>query len=76
MKMLLKPGGTLIIMHDLSRQSVNDVHKTSDVVKNDRLPASEKVEEMLLLAGYSVLLALDNDDYYFIKAIMTEGNTL
>lgn len=76
MKTLLKPGGALIIMHDLSRQAVNAIHRTSDVVKNDRLPASEKVAEMLQLAGYSVLLALDKDAYYFIKAVMTEENTL
>lgn len=75
MNSLLNPGGALIIMHDLSRQAVNAVHKTSEVVKNDRLPASEKVAEMLQLAGYSVLIATDNDEYYFIRAVKSGGDT-
>ncbi|MDF2875870.1 MAG: ubiE 1 [Sporomusa sp.] len=77
MKQLLKPGGSLIIMHDLSRQAVNSIHKTSDIVKNDRLPEIGKVSEMLGIADYLVAHALDNADCYFIKATTKlEENTV
>lgn len=73
-KHLLKPGGMLVIMHDISRHAVNAIHQTSDIVKNDRLPDSKAVSELLQLAGYSVQTATDNDEYYFIKAVTAEGS--
>jgi demethylmenaquinone methyltransferase/2-methoxy-6-polyprenyl-1,4-benzoquinol methylase len=69
MKTRLKHGGALIIMHDISRQAVNAVHQSSDTVKNDRLPDSSAVAGMLIAAGYEVPVWMDNDEFYFIKAV-------
>ncbi|MDR1702759.1 MAG: methyltransferase domain-containing protein [Sporomusaceae bacterium] len=69
MKKNLIPGGSLIIMHDLSRQAVNAKHASADTVKNDVLPDVLAVAKMLGQEGYSVDAALENDNLYFIKAI-------
>ena len=76
MKVLLKPYGSLVIMHDISRRMVNGIHASSDTVTNDRLPECEKVSEMLLELGYSVHLAQENDEYYFIKGIVNDKTNL
>ena len=66
---LLAPNGSFIIMHDLSRATVNGIHQGSDVVKKDRLPKGLKVAEMLSGSGYEIEAMLDNDELYFIKAV-------
>jgi demethylmenaquinone methyltransferase/2-methoxy-6-polyprenyl-1,4-benzoquinol methylase len=68
MRKMLNFNGSLIIMHDLSRNAVNAVHGTSDTVKNDVLPTVETVSEMLAEAGYCIVNASENDELYFIKA--------
>ncbi len=68
MRSLLRAGGSLIIMHDMSRVAVNAIHKSSRVVTEDRLPEGAAVAAMLTVAGYEVQKAIDNDEKYFIKA--------
>ncbi len=65
----LQDGGTLVIMHDISRHQVNAIHQDSAVVKNDRLPDGETVGGWLTTAGYQVTQTIDTDDRYFIKAV-------
>lgn len=65
---MLVPDGYLVIMHDISRRAVNEIHQSSNVVANDRLPTSEEVTELLIQVGYEVELSLDDDEVYFIKA--------
>lgn len=67
MQALLADGGSLIIMHDISRAAVNSIHSTSEVVKEDRLPPSSVVGAMLTQAGFEVITALDNEELYFVK---------
>ena len=69
MKTLLKPDGILVIMHDISRQAVNSIHQTSEVVKNDRLPECSVVKRMIAGPGLDVVAAYENDKLYFVKAI-------
>ena len=69
MKAMLKQGGALIIMHDISRKAVNSLHASSTAVKDDVLPDVNLVAAMLQSAGYSILNAMENDELYFIKAI-------
>lgn len=64
---LLAPSGSLVIMHDISRQAVNSIHKTSEVVKEDRLPPSFVVAEMLKQSGFVIEEAFDNEEIYFVK---------
>lgn len=65
---MLVAGGYLVIMHDISRRAVNEIHQNSNVVADDRLPTSEEVTELLTQAGYEVELTLDDEQRYFIKA--------
>ncbi len=70
MRRLLKPGGALIIMHDMSRAAVNAIHKSSRVVTEDRLPKGAAVADMLEAAGYRVQMVIDDEEKYFIKALI------
>lgn len=70
MKELLLPGGTLVIMHDISRGAVNAIHQTSNVVKDDRLPPSAVVAQMLHDTGYLIDMAMDDDEQFFVKGII------
>jgi cyclopropane fatty-acyl-phospholipid synthase-like methyltransferase len=65
---MLTEDGSLVIMHDISRDTVNEIHEGSDVVRNDRLPPGEKTADMLQNLNYLVLEVVDNDEMYFIKA--------
>ena len=69
MQSLLKPGGVLFIMHDLSRDAVNAIHADSEVVKEDQLPEGPVLAEMLTLADFCVETIVDDDRCYFIKAV-------
>ncbi|BBB89387.1 MAG TPA: class I SAM-dependent methyltransferase [Methylomusa anaerophila] len=66
---MLKAEGSLIIMHDISRQTVNGIHQGSKAVENDLLPPGETVKDWLLKADYAVQLVIDSDDRYFVKAV-------
>ena len=65
----LRQGGALVIMHDISRQQVNAIHKDSEAVKNDRLAPGETVGAWLTAAGYQVTQIVDTGDRYFIRAV-------
>lgn len=69
MRSLLRPGGSLIIMHDMSRAAVNAIHKSSRVVTEDRLPEGAAVANMLTATGYEVQRVIDDKEKYFIKAL-------
>jgi len=64
---LLVPNGSLVIMHDISRQAVNSIHKANEAVKEDRLPPSFIVAEMLRQSGFAIEEAFDNEEIYFVK---------
>ena len=70
MRNLLASNGVLVIMHDISRDTVNGIHKGCDVVKNDRLPEGKKTAKLLEDWGYMVTTIIDNDEMYFIKAVI------
>ena len=73
MAQLLQMEGCLVIMHDISRETVNGIHKESAVVTNDRLPKGEKTAEMLTAAGYHVTDVIDNQQLYFVRAAWRPG---
>ncbi len=65
----LKSQGTLIILHFLGRQALNEMHrKVGDAVQNDQLPTSEELNEMLKKAGFEVSFIKDEPTLYFAKA--------
>lgn len=67
MKSFLKIGGSLIIMHDISRETVNGIHSYSAVVAEHRLPEAKIVSEMLEACGYQNITAYEDDTLYFVK---------
>lgn len=67
MKSSLKNGGSLIIMHDISRAKVNSIHRDNSVVTEHRLPESKLVGEMLKTCGYKEVTAYEDDTLYFVK---------
>lgn len=60
----LLPGGMLIIMHDMPRKAVNAIHGGAPI-----LPPVDILEEKLISAGFSVVAALDTEQFYFIKVV-------
>lgn len=67
MKSFLKNDGSLIIMHDISREKVNSIHRDSAVVTEHRLPEAKIVGEMLEACGYGNVQAYEDDKMYFVK---------
>lgn len=67
MKSFLKIGGSLIIMHDISRETVNGIHSYSAVVAEHRLPEAKIVSEMLEASSYQNITAYEDDTLYFVK---------
>lgn len=62
----LVPGGMLLIMHDMPRKAVNAIHGGQPV-----LPQVDVLEEKLISAGFSVVIAMDTEQFYFIKVVKT-----
>lgn len=69
MKDVLKNEGRLIIMHDISRETVNNIHRESAVVNKHRLPEAKTVGEMLKACGYAKVYAYEDDAMYFVKGL-------
>ena len=67
MNCALKNDGSLIVMHDISRETVNNIHRESEVVAEHRLPEAKVVGEMFQACGYQNIHAYEDDTMYFIK---------
>ena len=67
MNSALKNGGSLIVMHDISRATVNSIHRESEVVAEHRLPEAKVVGEMFQACGYQNIHAYEDDTMYFVK---------
>ena len=67
MNCALKNGGSLIVMHDISRETVNNIHRESEVVAEHRLPEAKVVGEMFQACGYKNIHAYEDDTMYFVK---------
>ena len=63
----LKNGGSLIVMHDISRATVNSIHRESEVVAEHRLPEAKVVGEMFQACGFQNIHAYEDDTMYFVK---------
>ena len=67
MNCTLKNDGSLIVMHDISRETVNNIHRESEVVAEHRLPEAKVVGEMFQTCGYKNIHAYEDDTMYFVK---------
>lgn len=72
---VLRPGGTLLIVHFECRRIINDVHRKADtVVARDLLPDRKQMEEMLDAAGLGVRYYSDDSRLgYLLKACPIRG---
>ena len=69
LRSLLADGGCLPIMHDISRDTVNAIHRDSgEAVKDHRLPTASQVAVWLLAAGYQTLSQVDDQEMYLVSA--------
>ncbi|SDN35572.1 demethylmenaquinone methyltransferase / 2-methoxy-6-polyprenyl-1,4-benzoquinol methylase [Megasphaera paucivorans] len=69
---ILPSMGSLIIMHDISRATVNGVHRNCNEIKNHMLPPVNMTAHMLSQAGYKIATATENNTMYFIKGIKNQ----
>ncbi len=65
LRRVLTPGGTLLILHDLSRERVNAIHSgAGGAIANDLLPPGKTLREMLRATGFSDIRVEDNAARY------------
>lgn len=63
----LVKGGKFVICHSQSREAINNLHKeVSEVVKNDRLPPVDKINEYYKDAAIETISIVDNNDMYVV----------
>ena len=65
--LLLAENGEITIMHDLSRQQVNDIHGSSAEIADDRLREAAAEAEIFQANGFSVKRIIENDSCYFLQ---------
>jgi ubiquinone/menaquinone biosynthesis C-methylase UbiE len=64
---LLRPGGRLLILHDLSREKVNAIHSGGGAaIQNDLLPPAEETGRMLVRLGFDDLQMEDTGERYVV----------
>ncbi len=65
---VLRPGGTLIIAHLLSREELRAHHATHGAVAGDVLPEAEAMRTLLTGAGFRLLELIDQPGRYLARA--------
>lgn len=67
----LKAGGELVIMHDISRAAVNGIHEHKPETFNDKLPSARDTGILLLKAGFSDVVGIEDDYLFFVRGKKT-----
>lgn len=71
---VLRPGGVLIIWHDISRHAVNAIHaEVSPAVSTDLLEPATQLGRRLQSSGFALERQVDDDRRYLTVAMMPEG---
>jgi len=66
---VLKPGGLLVIAHQLGREALDRLHgESSDPVRRDRLPPGDVLAGQLATAGFSAIEVIDDPRQYLAWA--------
>lgn len=64
---VLRSGGHLLILHDLSREEVNAIHSgAGEPICHDLLPPGAETGRMLVRAGFTGLLVEDTEARYVV----------
>lgn len=62
---VLKPGGLLVLAHQMGREALNRLHgQSGEAVSRDMLPESRFLTDLLAAAGFSAIEILDEPDQY------------
>jgi ubiquinone/menaquinone biosynthesis C-methylase UbiE len=62
---VLKPGGLLVIAHQMGREALDRMHgERSGPVRNDRVPGKADLAALLRAAGFSAIEILDEPQQY------------
>ncbi|MBC7228265.1 MAG: methyltransferase domain-containing protein [Thermoflexales bacterium] len=71
----LRPGGILLILHDLSREEVNAIHRgAGGAIGNDLLPTGAELFRLLLESGFFRLRVEDGPEGYWAAGARAEGS--
>jgi 2-polyprenyl-3-methyl-5-hydroxy-6-metoxy-1,4-benzoquinol methylase len=66
---LLRPGGRLLLCHDMGREQLASVHvRHGGAVGEDRLPPTDVLAEMVRAAGLTVAGVEDGADCFWLLA--------
>jgi ubiquinone/menaquinone biosynthesis C-methylase UbiE len=66
---ILKPGGRLFIIHSMSIESLNHMHKqASGPVEHDVFPPLDELKKMLYESGLETLKIEDCKDYFYLES--------
>lgn len=69
---VLEPGGSLWIVHLISRAEVNAIHRGADgAVREDVLPPADDLARLIGGRGFRVRATEDDDDHYLLHAVRT-----
>jgi ubiquinone/menaquinone biosynthesis C-methylase UbiE len=70
---ILRPGGSLLILHDLSREDVNAIHSQGgQAIRNDLLPPGAETGRMLNEAGLTQVKVEDTKQVYVVSGILDD----
>ncbi len=62
---VLRPGGLLVIAHQMGRAALDRLHgESSEPVRRDRLPESRVLSELLEATGFSAIKIVDEAERY------------
>jgi len=65
----LRPGGTLLLLHNNPRARINAIHaQAGGAIADDLLPPGEVVRDLLVAAGYVGVCVEDTDAHYIASA--------
>jgi len=71
---LVRGGGHLLILHDLSREKVNAIHSDGGAaIQHDLLPAGEETGRMMRRAGFGAVEVEDSEERYVIAGRRWRG---
>lgn len=69
LRRVLVSGGTLLILHEISREQVNAIHqRVQGPINNDRVPPADEMRSLLVTAGFEEIQVEDATDHYLAVA--------
>jgi ubiquinone/menaquinone biosynthesis C-methylase UbiE len=72
---VLRPGGHLLILHNVSRARVNAIHSSGGAaIQNDLLPPGEETGRMLAQVGFCEVQVEDTEAYYLVTGRREAGS--